>query len=281
MGRSMAAHLQQAGYPLIVYNRTRNKAESLLNAGATWAATPAEVARQAQVIFAIVGFPHDVESVFLGEDGVVPNGQSGSIFCDCTTSSPTLAVRIAEAGRQKDIAVLDAPVSGGDVGAKNGTLSIMCGGPKEAFDRLKPLLDLMGKNVVYQGAAGSGQHTKMCNQIAIAGGMTSICEALLYAEASGLDSETVLKSISSGAAGSWSLSNLAPRILKGNFEPGFYVEHFIKDMDIALQEAERMGLKTPALQTARDLYEQVRAMGGGRKGTQALYWAYSGRKGEG
>ena len=270
----MAARLQAAGHALIVYSRTKAKAQPLMDQGAIWAEHPADVARQAGIVFTIVGYPEDVRAVYLGPEGLIANGTPGSIYCDCTTSSPELARDIAEAGAARGIHVIDAPVSGGDVGAVKGTLSIMCGGAEKAFEQLRSLLDLMGKNVVYQGPPGAGQHTKMCNQIAIAGGMLSVCEALRYAEQSGLDPETVLQSIASGAAGSWTLSNLAPRILQDNFEPGFYVEHFIKDMDIALREAERMGLYTPALKTARQLYEKVKEMGAGLKGTQALYLAY-------
>ncbi len=275
MGRSMARNLMKQGYRLHVYSRTKSKAEELLSEGAVWQATPAEIARQANVIITMVGFPRDVEEVYLGEDGIVAAAQPGSYMIDMTTSSPMLAGRIhAEASRSGQHA-LDAPVSGGDVGAREARLSIMVGGEREAFDAVLPILEAMGTNIVYQGAAGAGQHTKMCNQIAIASNMMGVCEALAYAESAGLDPKTVLGSIESGAAGSWSLSNLGARIIAGNFEPGFYVKHFIKDMSIALESAEAMGLDTQGLRLAKSLYERLAASGGENFGTQALYKIYS------
>jgi 3-hydroxyisobutyrate dehydrogenase len=271
MGKSMAGHLLKAGYPLVVYSRTKGKANELLENGAEWAETPKEVAEKANVIFTIVGYPTDVEDIYLGENGLIPNGKAGSYYIDMTTSSPSLAGTIFEAAKTKGIQAIDAPVSGGDVGAREATLSIMVGGEEEAFEAVKPLFELIGNNIVYQGKAGAGQHTKMSNQIAIASNMIGVCEAIIYAEKAGLDPENVLKSISSGAAGSWSLSNLAPRMLKGNFEPGFYIKHFIKDMKIALAEAERMDMQVPGLSLARSLYEQLAEMGEENSGTQALY----------
>ncbi|MEH7097612.1 NAD(P)-dependent oxidoreductase [Neobacillus vireti] len=271
MGKSMAGQLLKAGYPLVVYSRTKGKAAELLENGAEWAETPKAVAEKANVVFTIVGYPSDVEDIYLGENGLIPNGKAGSYYIDMTTSSPSLAKTIFEAAKTKGIQAIDAPVSGGDVGAREATLSIMVGGEEGAFKAVKPLFELIGNNIVYQGKAGAGQHTKMSNQIAIASNMIGVCEAIIYAEKAGLDPENVLKSISTGAAGSWSLSNLAPRMLKGNFEPGFYIKHFIKDMKIALAEAERMDMQVPGLSLARSLYEQLAEKGEENSGTQALY----------
>ncbi|WP_160720314.1 NAD(P)-dependent oxidoreductase [Bacillus sp. USDA818B3_A] len=271
MGKSMAGHLLKAGYPLVVYSRTKEKANELLESGAAWAETPKEVAEKANFIFTIVGYPTDVEEIYLGENGLIANGKQGSFYIDMTTSSPSLAITIHEEAKKKGIETVDAPVSGGDVGSREATLSIMAGGDQEAFEAVKPLFEKIGKNIVYQGKAGAGQHTKMANQIAIASNMIGVCEAIIYAEKAGLNPEIVLKSISTGAAGSWSLSNLAPRMLKGNFEPGFYIKHFIKDMKIALAEAERMDMTVPGLSLAKALYEQVAEMGEEDSGTHALY----------
>lgn len=273
MGVSMAGHLQKAGHELTVYNRTKAKAAALIAGGARWADTPAEAAADAEVIFMIVGYPKDVAAVALGDDGILSSAPSGSILVDCTTSSPALAVKIAEAGEAKRIAVLDAPVSGGDVGAKNAALSFMVGGDADAFEKVKPLFEIMGKTIVLQGGPGAGQHTKMVNQTLIASGMIGLCEAMLYAEKSGLDPLTVLQSVGGGAAASWGLSNLWPRMIDDNFEPGFFVEHFIKDMGIALEEAKRMDLSLPGLSMAFELYNKTAELGYGRKGTQALLLA--------
>lgn len=278
MGRSMASHLLDAGHMLHVYNRTKPKAADLLDRGATWQQTPAAIAGKCNVIFTIVGFPQDVEEVYFGDDGILGAMQQGTIVVDMTTSQPDLAVRIAEEAHRRGGLALDAPVSGGDTGAREGTLSIMIGGDREAYERVLPLMEHMGGNIVYQGGPGSGQHCKMCNQIAIASNMMGVCEAVAYARQAGLDPQTVLKSISAGAAGSWSLSNLAPRILKGNFDPGFYVKHFIKDMVIASQSADGMGLPTPGLDLAKNLYQQLAANGHDDEGTQALYRFYDGEK---
>lgn len=274
MGAPMAGHILQAGYSLSVYNRTASRAQGLVDAGATRCQTPAEVAAQCDVIFAIVGFPPDVESVFLGAEGIVSAAKSGSVIVDMTTSRPDLAKTIAEAASEKGVHSLDAPVSGGDIGAQKGALSIMVGGSRDAFDAVLPLFERMGQNIVYQGPAGSGQHTKMANQIAIASTMLGVCESLRYAQASGLDPETVLSSITKGAAGSWNLSNLGPRLLRGDFEPGFYVKHFIKDMQIALDSSADMNLRTPGLEIAKKLYDSIAEAGYGDKGTQALFKAY-------
>ena len=275
MGRSMAGHLQNAGYPLNVYNRTKSKTDDLVAAGATWCDTPGAAATGADIIITIVGFPKDVEEVYLSEDGILANAKSGSLIIDMTTSSPTLAKKIAEAAYEKGIGSLDAPVSGGDLGAKEARLSIMVGGSQEDFDRALPAFEIMGKNIQLQGPAGSGQYTKMVNQIAIAAGMLGITEAMAYAKKSGLDPFHVLKSIETGAAGSWSLSNLSPRALKGDFAPGFFVKHFIKDMRIAIESADEMGLELPGLKLAKSLYDKLAAQGGEDNGTQALLKLYS------
>jgi len=274
MGRSMAGHLLSAGYPLHVYNRTQSKAQDLIDRGAQWQDSPGKVAAEADVIITIVGFPNDVEAVYLGEDGILANAKSGSIVIDMTTSCPNLAAKIAEEAKVKGIGALDAPVSGGDIGAREARLSIMVGGDEASFEKAKPLFDIMGKNIVYQGPAGSGQHTKMCNQIAIASGMMAISESMAYAKKSGLNPETVLKSIESGAAGSWSLSNLTPRVLKGDFAPGFFVKHFLKDMRIAIESADSMGLDLPGLKLAKQLYDKLAERGCEDDGTQALFKLY-------
>lgn len=273
MGRWMCQHLMNKGYKATVYNRTKDKAKPLLDAGAQWGETPKKVAEQADVIFAIVGFPADVREVFLGANGALAGSKAGNILVDMTTSQPSLAEEIFTAAKTKGVASVDAPVSGGDVGAKNAALSIMVGGEAEAVEAVKPLLECMGKTIVHQGPAGAGQHTKMVNQILIASNMVGVCEALLYASKAGLDPKTVLQSVGSGAAGSWSLNNLGPRIIDRNFEPGFFVEHFIKDMGIALEESKRMGLVMPGLALANQLFLSVQANGLGKKGTHALMLA--------
>lgn len=274
MGRSMAGHLLDAGYRLHIYNRTRQKAEDLVARGAVWHDTPAGVTEASDVIITIVGFPDDVEEVYFGESGILGAVKSGSVLVDMTTSEPELAIRIAQAASERGAAALDAPVSGGDTGAREARLAIMVGGDEAAFNEVKSILDLMGKNIVLQGPAGSGQHCKMCNQIAIAAGMLGVCEAVSYAYQAGLDPNTVLSSISSGAAGSWSLSNLAPRMIKGDDQPGFYVKHFIKDMKIAAESADAMGLDTPGLDLALASYRRLADQGGADNGTQALIKLY-------
>ena len=274
MGKSMVSHLMQAGYEAHIYTRTKKTAESLLNKGAIWEVSPGKVAAAADVIITIVGYPQDVEEVYLSEDGILANCSSGNIVIDMTTSSPKLAQKIYQAAKDKGVSSLDAPVSGGDVGAKNGTLSIMVGGDEAAYKTVIPIFELMGKNIVYQGAAGSGQHCKMANQIAIASNMMGVCESIRYAEKAGLDPATVLKSIETGAAGSWSLSNLAPRMIGGDFDPGFYVKHFIKDMTIALESTKDIGLSAKGLALAKSLYDELAEDGGENLGTQALYKNY-------
>lgn len=273
MGRWMCQHLIDAGYPAVVYTRTRAKAEPLLDAGATWAESPAAVARQADIVFTMVGFPEDVREVYQGDQGVLAGARDGLITVDMTTTEPRLAKTICETALPLGVQAIDAPVSGGDVGARNAQLSIMVGGDAGAVQTVLPLLKRMGKQIVHQGPAGAGQHTKMCNQIVIAGTMIGVCESLLYGCRAGLDLDQVLASISGGAAGCWSLTNLAPRILKRNFDPGFFVDHFIKDMGIALDEARRMQLCLPGLALVHQLYLAVTANGGGQSGTQALMLA--------
>jgi 3-hydroxyisobutyrate dehydrogenase len=273
MGASMCDHLLKAGYPVTVHSRTRTKAQSLLDQGATWANTPREVATQSDVLFAIVGFPKDVREVFLGTQGAVAGASPGTILVDMTTSKPSLAVEIAAAAATQGAISLDAPVSGGDVGARNGTLSIMIGGDLAAIKALEPCWQAMGSTWIHQGGSGAGQHTKMVNQTLIASNMIGVCEGLLYAHQAGLDLETVMQSVASGAAGSWSLSNLGPRMIAGNFDPGFFVEHFVKDLEIALEEAKRMQLTLPGLALARQVYQQVIEAGGGKRGTHALIQA--------
>ncbi len=275
MGRWMCQHAISKGFAATIYNRSKDKPDvkTLLDAGAQWADTPKQVAEASDIVFAIVGFPKDVRDVFLSQTGALAGSKPGTILVDMTTSEPTLAREIYDAAKAKGVHSLDAPVSGGDVGAKNATLSIMIGGDKDVVDAVAPVFEAMGKTIIHQGAAGSGQHTKMVNQILISSNMVALCEALLYGYKAGLDLETVFKSVSVGAAGSKALEVLGPRILARNFEPGFYVEHFIKDMGIALEESKKMGLSTPGLALAHQLYLALQAQGYGRKGTQALLLA--------
>lgn len=275
MGRSMAGRLRDAGFDVVVTTRSRSKAEPLLAAGCRWADTPAEVARQAGVVFVMVGHPADVREVVLGPEGVLRAARSGGILVDCTTSSPVLAVEIEAAARGVGVWSLDAPVSGGDRGAREGTLTVMVGGADAPREALAACFRAVAGNVVPCGGAGAGQRTKLANQIAIAGGMVGMCEALLFAHRAGLDVETTLRAISGGAAGSWSLTNLAPRIVRGDFAPGFMVEHFVKDMRLALDECRRLDLPLPGLALVESLYTALSAQGRGRCGTQALVLALS------
>jgi 3-hydroxyisobutyrate dehydrogenase len=271
MGRSMCNRILNAGYEVNVFNRTRSKADTLIESGATWRDSPGEVAKKSDVIFTIVGYPKDVESVILGDGGVLENANPGSVIVDMTTSTPTLAEKIYKKAKNMGIESLDAPVSGGDIGAKEGTLAIMSGGDKDAFERVKPLFDLMGKNITLMGGAGKGQHTKMCNQTLIASTMIGVVESLLYAYKSGMDPEQVISVIGKGAASSWSINNLGPRIAKNDFDPGFFIKHFVKDMRIALDEARRMELSLPGLALAEQFYTSAMAMGYENLGTQGLY----------
>jgi 3-hydroxyisobutyrate dehydrogenase len=274
MGASIVKHLLKANYEVTVYTRTKSKAEELIALGAKWASTPAEASMDQDVIFTMVGYPADVLMVYKGVDGIFDTAKNGAIVVDMTTSEPTLAKKLYEEAKEKAIYSIDAPVSGGDIGAQNGTLSIMVGGDRPIFERLQPIFAVFGQNIVYQGEAGAGQHTKMCNQIVIASGMIGVCEAIAYGKKAGLDIETVLKSISSGAAGSWSLSNLAPRMVKEDYAPGFYIKHFMKDMKIALFEADRMQLNLPGLTLAKQLYAELIEQGYENDGTQALVKLY-------
>ncbi len=275
MGRSMAGHLQKAGHTLHVYNRTREKAQALVEAGATWHESAGAAAAQADVVISMLGFPTDVETSYLGSGGIVERAKPGALLIDMTTSSPVLAGKIAAAAAARGLAALDAPVSGGDLGAKEARLVIMVGGDEAAFARAKPLFELMGKNIARHGGPGAGQYCKMANQIAVAVGMVAWVEALAYAKKAGLDPAAVHASISGGAAGSWAMTNLAPRALGDNFAPGFYVKHIIKDMKIALDSAAELKLELPGLANAKSLYEKVAARGWEDCGTQALYRLYA------
>jgi 3-hydroxyisobutyrate dehydrogenase len=271
MGKSMCIHILKKGYQLSVYNRTKEKAGELCKEGANWLSTPGDVAAASDVTFTMVGEPADVEQVILGKGGVLERSRPGSVIVDMTTSEPSLARRIYEEAKGKSVSSLDAPVSGGDVGAREGTLAIMAGGDEEAFKRVFPVFELMGKNIAYMGGPGMGQHTKMSNQIVIAAAMVGVVESLLYARRAGLDLDAVIDIIGKGAASSWCLNQLGRRIVKGDFAPGFYIRHFVKDMGIALLEARRMKLSLPGLALANQFYTAAMAEGLETEGTQALY----------
>lgn len=278
MGRSMVLHLlRDGGHKVQVYTRTKSKAAEVLEAGAVWCESVKEAVTGAEAVMTMVGFPKDVEEVYFGPGGIVENAAPGTLIIDFTTTKPSLEQEIHAAAAKRGLRFLDAPVSGGDTGAREARLSIMVGGDKADFDAAVPLFECLGKTIVHQGPAGSGQHAKMCNQIAIASGMIGVMEALLYAQRSGLDPETVLSSIATGAAASWSLSNYVPRVLKGDFKPGFYVEHFLKDIRIALEECEKMGIDAPGLKLTYELYLEVEKMGGAKLGTQSIYKALEAR----
>lgn len=276
MGHAMAARLHERFGPLTVYSRRKSSAAPLLEAGAVWADSPAGLAAACDIIFTMVGYPEDVEEVYFGPEGLMRSLRAGTVLVDFTTSRPDLAARIAEAATAKQAAALDAPVSGGDIGAKNGTLSIMCGGLPEAMEQVRPFLEALGHSIVHQGPAGSGQHCKLCNQITAAANMVGVCEALAYAQAAGLDPQTVLRSIQGGAAGSWLLTHLAPRMLAGDFAPGFYVKHFIKDLRIARDSARQLGRDLPGLDLTLARYEALAERGFADSGTQALHQLYQG-----
>ncbi|MCX7032136.1 MAG: NAD(P)-dependent oxidoreductase [Spirochaetes bacterium] len=271
MGRSMCGHLLAAGCAVRVHTRTREKAADLLAKGAAWAATPREAAAGADVTFSMVGFPADVEQVILGPDGVLAGAEAGSVAVDMSTSQPSLAVRIHAEAAARGIAALDAPVSGGDVGAREAKLAIMVGGDRPVFERVLPLFQKLGETIALMGGPGSGQHTKMVNQIAIAGNMIGVVEGLLYAHKAGLDQAAVIDVIGKGAAGSWSINNLGRRIVKGDFNPGFFIKHFVKDMGIALDEARSMKLSLPGLALVHQFYVSAQAVGLENLGTQGLY----------
>lgn len=278
MGKSIVKHFLAAGHEVAVYNRTKSKTDELVAHGAVWQDTPAEVANTSEIIFSMVGYPSDVEEIYYGSKGVFAVDVTGKILIDLTTSTPTLAEKIYQSAKKNGADSLDAPVSGGDLGAQNGTLTIMVGGDQPAYEKVVPLFEIMGKSYSLQGAAGAGQHTKMANQIMIAGTMTGLTEMLVYAKAANLDVEKVLETLGGGAAQNWSMSNYAPRILKADYSPGFFVKHFIKDLKIALDEAEKMQLNLPATKLATELYEQLADRGFENDGTQALiklWWSES------
>ena len=280
MGAPMCGHLMAAGHSATVYNRTKEKASKLLEAGAKWADTPADVARNSDVIFSIVGFPADVRETYLGKNGVCAALQKGQIVVDMTTSPPTLAREIAEAVAQKGAVSLDAPVSGGQGGAEGARLTIMVGGDLTAYEKVLPLFQKMGKLVTRLGGPGCGQHCKLVNQILIAGHMLALAESLTYAKNCGIDPATALEAVSGGAAGSWALSNLGPRILKDDYAAGFYVDHFVKDLGIALAEAKELKLSLPMVALAEQLYIALQAQGHGRLGTQAITKVYEAIRGK-
>ena len=280
MGSSMAGHLQKAGHNLSVFNRSKEKTDDLVSKGAKWCGSPAEVAANSEIVFTIVGHPADVREVYLGENGILKTDNPCSIVVDMTTSQPSLAKTIFEESAKTGVESLDAPVSGGDVGARDAKLAIMVGGKKEIFDKVLPLFQLMGPTISYMGGPGAGQHTKVCNQIVVAGNMIGTCESLLYAAKQGLDKQQMIDIVGKGAASSWIINNLGPRIVKGNYDPGFFVEHFIKDMGIALDEAAAIGLSLPGLALVQQLYIAVKAQGHSRSGTQALFLALQALNGE-
>ncbi len=271
MGRAMCGHLMNAGHRLCVHNRTRAKAEDLLARGARWCDTPGKVALQSEVVFSIVGYPKDVETVILGPDGVLAEAAPGTAIVDMTTSSPQLAMHIFQQAKAKGVAALDAPVSGGDVGAREATLAIMVGGDQAVFNRILPLFQSLGRHIAHMGAAGTGQHTKMCNQILIAGTMIGVVESLLYARRAGMSMEAVIDVIGRGAASSWAINHLGPKIAQGDFSPGFFIKHFVKDMGIALEEAGRLNLSLPGLALVNQFYIAAKAQGAENLGTQALF----------
>jgi len=277
MGKSMCSHILNAGYKVSVYTRTKNKADELIKQGAEWCDTPKEVAEKCDIIFTIVGFPQDVEEVFFGDNGIFKGIHKGAIVVDMTTSEPDLAQKIYDAAKEVNIAALDAPVSGGDVGAKNAALAIMVGGDKAAYDKILPLFKLMGdeEKIAYQGEVGAGQHTKMCNQILIAGTMIGVVESLLYAYKAGLDLNDVINVIGKGAAGCWSINNYGPRITKGDFDPGFFIKHYVKDMGIALKESRQMNLSLPGLALVHQFYVAAISLGWEDLGTQGLYKVFA------
>ncbi len=276
MGSGMIRNLRKAGFEVNMYNRTRAKAEALEETGARVLDTVKEIAETSDVIMTIVGYPIDVEETYFGADGLLENAKEGTIFIDLTTSSPLLAEKIGESAAKRNMFALDAPVSGGDIGAKNGTLSIMVGGDEAAYEKVQPIFQAIGQNIMLHGPAGSGQHAKMSNQIAVAGTMLSVSEALLYANKTGLDPERARQTIAPGAGGSWTMDNLGPRMLKGDTDPGFFVKHFVKDMRIAQEVAKELNFKTPGLDLALELYEQIEREGLGERGTQVIYdWLLS------
>jgi 3-hydroxyisobutyrate dehydrogenase-like beta-hydroxyacid dehydrogenase len=274
MGKSMVRNLMKAGYEVAVYSRTKSKAEDILSEGAIWCEDVKACSKGRDAVITIVGYPQDVEEVYFGENGIIANADKGTCLIDMTTTSPKLAVRIYEEAKQADLKALDAPVTGGDTGAREGTLTILAGGDRDTYDRCLPVFEVMGKAIRYEGKAGNGQHTKMCNQIAIAGALSGVCEAMVYAKANGLDVDTMVDSIATGAAGSAQLNAMAPRILSGDFSPGFFIKHFIKDMKLAAEEAEGAGIRLGVLDHVLSMYESMAASGHEDEGTQALVKYY-------
>ena len=275
MGQAMAGHLQAAGNQLYVYNRTKEKAQQLINNGAIWCDDVKTIAKQTDIIFTIIGLPSDVENVYLGDDGLINSAKAGTILIDMTTSKPELAKKIYDAGIKKEIFCIDAPVTGGDVGAKNATLTIFLGGDENICDQLMPYFEIMGKHITYLGAAGSGQHGKMANQIAISGAAVGMVESLTYAKAAGIDLIKIQEAVSTGSGGSWQMTNMAPRAIAGDFEPGFYIKHFIKDMKIAVNEAKANQIELPGLELALNQYKKLQEQGLEDLGTQGLYKLYN------
>ncbi|OEF97106.1 NAD(P)-dependent oxidoreductase [Desulfuribacillus alkaliarsenatis] len=274
MGKSMVRNLMKNGFEVTIYTRTKSKVEDVISEGAIWCDDVAACSKGQDAIITIVGYPKDIDEVYFGEEGILNSAKSGAYVIDMTTTSPKQSISIYNKAKEKGLFALDAPVSGGDVGAKNGTLSIMVGGDKEAFEACKPIFKSLGKNIIYEGAAGAGQHTKMANQIAIAGAIAGVVEAMSYAKSVGLDVQTMLDSISQGAAGSWQMTNMAPRILKGDLDPGFFLKHFIKDMGIAVDEADDVELNLEVLKNVLNMYKKLEEQGLGDLGTQALIKYY-------
>ena len=273
MGRPMCGHVLSGGYRTSIYNRTKSKAEELINKGAMWCTSPEEVAKNSDIIITILGYPEDVREVYFGKEGIFTSLKSGTVLVDMTTTEPSLSIEIYNKAKDNGVYAVDAPVSGGDIGAHNAKLSIMVGGDEEIVSSIIPLLKLMGHQIVYEGGPGAGQHTKVCNQITVGGVMTGICEALLYSYKAGLDPDTMIKTVCAGAASTWLMENLGPRIIDNDFKPGFFVEHFIKDLGIAIAECKRMNLDLPGLNLSMELYEKTRDLGYGKLGTQALFLA--------
>ncbi|MGK5090505.1 NAD(P)-dependent oxidoreductase [Deltaproteobacteria bacterium TL4] len=270
MGQSMCGHLLKEGYPVTLYNRTQSKATALIQRGARWLNSPKEVAQNSDIIFTIVGYPKDVEDVYFGSNGIFDGVQPDSVLIDMTTTSPSLSQKIAKKAETLQVIAIDAPVSGGDIGARDATLSIMIGGHQGVVNYVMPLFKILGGNLVYQGESGMGQHAKMSNQIVIAGTMIGVCESLMYAYKAGLNVDVMLESVRGGAAACWTLDHLAPRIVQKKYDPGFCVDHFVKDMEIALSEAQRMKLSLPGLALVHQLYVALQAQGHGKCGTHAL-----------
>lgn len=271
MGNSMASHLLSAGFPLFIFTRTKSKAEELIEKGARWVESPQEIVNHVDVVMTMLGYPSDVEEIYLGPNGLISSGRAGLTLIDMTTSTPSLAENIYTTAKAKKINALDAPVSGGDIGARDAKLTIMVGGDEAVYDNMQPIFTTMGTNIVFQGKPGNGQHTKMANQIALAGAMVGTCESIAYAERAGLDPQKVLASISAGSASSWVMANYSSRMLSGDFAPGFYVKHFVKDMTIALEEAKKIDMSAPGLTAVKTMYDELVERGEANSGTQVLY----------